>query len=647
MTKNSVKFKFIVGLSFLLLLGGTAVLLISGDNKEILSNLFSGEVTADGIRTKLSGLSIRGYVTVIILSMLQVIFAFLPAEPVQVLAGIAFGLPIAFLLCVIGIIIGNTLIYLMHRALGQKLREYFVTNLDFDFDRAASSPKTAVIIFILYLLPAIPYGMICFLAASVGMKYPRFITVTALGSIPSVFVGVALGHMALATSFIISIIVFAVLVALVLAMIIKRKALFAAVNAYVEKTSKRPKNLVKKYRPWKLFLPFIAMKLLFFVKRAKVRYTNKINGKLETPSIVLCNHGSFIDFVYAGTMIRKQCPNFIVARLYFYKSFVKRVLRHVGCFPKSMFAQDLESVKNCLTVLKHGGILAMMPEARLSTAGKFEDIQPSTFDFIKKLGVTVYTVKISGDYLASPKWGSGLRRGAVVEAELDVLITKDEIAELSTDEIAERVTNKLYYDEFEWINSHPEVRYKSKDLAEGLENILTICPKCKSKYTIKTKGRDVFCENCGKLATMDDRYLFNTGAPFEHFGEWYEWQKAEIENEISKNPDYALSSEVEFRLPSLDGKRMLRYAGEGVCTLDKSGLAYRGTKDGEETEIFISMDKIYRLLFGAGENFEVYVGADIHYFKPKEPRSCVDWYIASAVLSDKYHKDKAAVHAHC
>ncbi|MBR2466276.1 MAG: VTT domain-containing protein [Clostridia bacterium] len=646
MTKSSVKFKFIVALSFLLLLGGTSLLLLSGGNQEILSNLFSGEVSADVIREKLSGLGIRGYITVVILSMLQVIFVFLPAEPVQVLSGMAFGFPIAFLLCVIGIIVGNTLIFLMYRALGQKLREYFVTNLDFDFDRAASSPKTAAIIFILYLLPAIPYGMICFLAASVGMKYYRFITVTVLGSVPSVCIGVALGHMALATSFIISITVFAVLVALIFFMIIKRKALFDAVNAYVDKTSKRPKNLVKKYRPWKLVLPLIAMKLLFFVKGAKIKYTNKIGGKLETPSIVLCNHGSFIDFVYAGTMIRKQCPNFVVARLYFYKSFVKRVLRHVGCFPKSMFAQDLESAKNCLAVLKHGGILAMMPEARLSTAGKFEDIQPCTFDFIKRSEVTVYTVKISGDYLASPKWGSGLRRGAVVEAELDVLITKDELAELSTDEIAQRVTDKLYYDEFEWIKSHPEVRYGNKDLAEGLENILTICPKCKSKYTIKTKGHDVFCEHCGKLATMDDRYLFDTGAPFEHFGEWYEWQKAEIEDEFSRNPEYALCSEVEFRLPSLDGKRMLRHAGDGVCTLDKSGLTYKGTKDGEETEIFISMDKIYRLLFGAGENFEVYVGADIHYFKPKEPRSCVDWYIASAVLSDEYHKEKSAAHAH-
>ena len=92
------------------------------------------------------------------------------------------------------------------------------------------------------------------------------------------------------------------------------------------------------------------------------------------------------------------------------------MLRTVGAFPKSMFATDLENAKNCLTVLRENRILAMMPEARLSTAGRFEDIQESTYSFIKKAGVNVYTVKICGDYFADPKWGKGFRRGSVVEA---------------------------------------------------------------------------------------------------------------------------------------------------------------------------------------------------------------------------------------
>jgi len=80
-----------------------------------------------------------------------------------------------------------------------------------------------------------------------------------------------------------------------------------------------------------------------------------------------------------------------------------------------------------------------MPEARLSTAGKFEDIQESTYDFIKKAGVPVYSIKMKGDYFAKPKWGKGLRRGAVVEATLDKLFSANELTDLSTHEIKLRV----------------------------------------------------------------------------------------------------------------------------------------------------------------------------------------------------------------
>jgi hypothetical protein len=278
----------------------------------------------------------------------------------------------------------------------------------------------------------------------------------------------------------------------------------------------------------------------------------------------------------------------------------------------------------------------MMPEARLSTAGKFEDIQPGTFDFIKKMGVPVYSVNIYGNYLASPKWGTGLVRGSVVEAELDILFTKEEIESLSVDEIERRCKERLYYDDLEWIKTRPDVRYKKKRLAEGLENILIKCPKCNEKYTIRTKGHDVFCDKCGKLATLDNRYLFDTDAPFSDFGKWYDWQFEEMKREILDDPDYALTSKVTFKLPSKDGRTMLYTAGEGVCTLNREGLTYVGTKDGEEVTLTFPIKNLYRLLFGAGESFEVYVGRTIHFFLPEEGRSAVSWYIASLILNDLY-----------
>ena len=85
---------------------------------------------------------------------------------------------------------------------------------------------------------------------------------------------------------------------------------------------------------------------------------------------------------------------------------------------------------------------------------------------------------------------------------------------------------------------------------------------------------------------------------------------------------------------SKDGKTQLVSAGRGVCTLSRDGLTYVGTEYGEQVEHSFPLATIYRILFGAGVDFEIYVGKEIYFFVPEEKRSCVDWYIASIILTD-------------
>ena len=373
----------------------------------------------------------------------------------------------------------------------------------------------------------------------------------------------------------------------------------------------------------------------YFLVGIRISFVNKCGKLPEGPAVVLCNHGSFVDFAYAGSHLRKCYPHFVIARLYFYHKWLAWLLRELGGFPKSMFAMDVESTKNCLRVLHNGGVLVMMPEARLSTAGRFEDIQEGTYSFLKKAGVPVYTIRLRGDYFADPKWGKGLRRGAVVESELDILFEARDVETLSVEAIKKGVEERLWYDEFQWLKTRPEVCYRSRRLAEGLENILSICPVCKGRYTMTTKNRDVFCEFCGKLTTLDSRYAFSAGFCFENFAQWYDWQKDVIRDEITRDPEFCLRSEVELRLPSADGKTLTRSAGRGVCTLNREGLTYAGTRDGAPYEVNFPLKRVYRLLFGAGENFEIYNGTEILYFVPDERRSAVGWYLTSMILYDE------------
>lgn len=405
-----------------------------------------------------------------------------------------------------------------------------------------------------------------------------------------------------------------------------------------EKTTNNS-TAVQKENVLLLSVLYCAVRVYYFLRGIRICRVNKCGKQPEKPAIVLCNHGAFIDFVYAETLLLKSRPHFVVARLYFYHKLLGWLLRKLGSFPKSMFALDTESTKNCLRVLKNGEILAMMPEARLSTVGQFEDIQESTFSFLKKARVPVYTVKLQGNFFSNPKWGKGLRRGAVVEAELDILFTAEQAAELSVEEIKAAVEQRLYYDEFQWLTTKPTLRYRKKNLAEGLENVLTLCPVCGEKHTVFTKGTDVLCKNCGKLTSLDDRYGFTKDFRFESFAQWYHWQKDVFRQEILGNTDFELRSRVELRLPG-NGWSLTRSAGSGICVLDRNGLRYTGTKDGENVDVCFPLKQIYRLLFGAGENFEIYNGTQIWYFVPEIKQSAVDWYLASMILYDETQGEK-------
>ncbi len=617
---------------------GLLVFMFSGDNFEILKSLFRDDLTKEEFKESVRSFGIKGSITLSLLSMLQVVLTFLPAEPVQVLSGIGYGLWHGALVCLAGVILGNIIIYLMYKLYGKSLSDYFHKNIELDFDKISRSKRVALIIFLLYFLPAIPYGLICFFTASLDIKFPRYIMLTTLGSIPSILIGVGLGHMAMSTSWIISLVVFAVLVVLIVIFIVKRKAIFAKINQLIHKHGESYKSDTKVRKPNKFIYALCVLGVKLYVK-AKIKFKHKENARVSGPAIVLCSHGSFVDFLYAGLMLKKVYPHFTVARMYFYNRKLGWLLRSLGAFPKSMFSTDIENIQNCLSVIKNGGVLAMMPEARLSTAGEFEDIQPSTIKFIKKMGVPVYGIRINGSYFSKPKWCDKMRRKPLIEAELNLIASANEINEIDQDTLYKKIKDNIGYNDFEWIKDRQNVSYKSKTLAEGLENILCKCPDCGNWHTINSKGTQVFCDECGFTTTVNDRYAFVDNPYFNNFNEWYAWQKGEIEKQVLADKNYQLKDFVQLKHHSYDGKKILRNAGQGECTLSINGLTYEGMQDGQYVVKTFPMASLYRLLFGAGEDFEVYDGKQIYYFEPKDRSTCVKWYIASEILKDLSQKN--------
>ena len=145
---RSTKIKILVAFGFVIASLLLIVFMVSGDNFIIFKSLFTHELSDEEIRDKLMEFGVRGYFTVAMLAMLQVVCTFVSAEPVQVLAGLTFGFGVGSACCIVGVMLGNSIIYLLYKTYGNKIREYFVNNLRFDIDVAARSKRMVLIIFL-------------------------------------------------------------------------------------------------------------------------------------------------------------------------------------------------------------------------------------------------------------------------------------------------------------------------------------------------------------------------------------------------------------------------------------------------------------------------------------------------------------------
>lgn len=635
MAKKKIKRKIFTGIGMLILVVGLLFLLFSGGNEQLIHDIIAGE-PASKILEDVQSLGWRGGVVFGVLSMVQVVMTFFPAEPVQVLAGLSYGLWIGILICTAGVIVGNTIVYILCKVYGDRLKDYFQKNIEVDFDVLRKSKRVTLLIFILYILPAIPYGLICFFTSSLNFKYPKYIVVTLLGSIPSIVVGVALGHIT-ANNWIVSVVIFLLIVVALILLGIYRKQVFAKFNEYAKKHFDYSSK-TEVQEPNERFSARIFRKLKSWLnKRIKLDVKRNVE-QIDHPAIVLCNHGSFIDFAYLAMLLSGDKPHVVATRQYFYEKRLGNLLKKLGCIPKSLFTTDVESVKNCLHVLKNDGVLVVFPEARLCTAGEFEDIQPGTMGFLRKMGAeaSIYVLKFSGDYLALPKWARKgnkrfIRRGSTVEAEFSLLYAKGASVNVPADEFEKTVNDALAYNDFEWLQRHPELHYPQGNLAEGLDNVLYRCPECGSEFSLTAQGNTLSCAHCGSSFTMDDRYSFTSGK-FENLQQWYHWQLEELRKQIEAEANWQLSDDVSLFHSSVGGANQLHEAGKGRCVFDRNGLTYTGTDGGNEIVKTFPISQLHRILFGAGADFEVYEGEEIWYFTPEDKRTCVKWFMSSVIL---------------
>ena len=160
-------------------------------------------------RSTILSYGIYGRFAYIGIMLFQVIFAFIPGEPFELLAGYTFGALEGTFLCSLSSVLGSSIVFFLVR----KFRIKFV-NLFFSLERINSlkilhdKTKFYFITFILFFIPGTPKDLLSYVAGLTEIKFIPFIIISTIAKIPSIVTSTVSGDALGDKKYIFAIIVF-------------------------------------------------------------------------------------------------------------------------------------------------------------------------------------------------------------------------------------------------------------------------------------------------------------------------------------------------------------------------------------------------------------------------------------------------------
>ncbi len=119
--------------------------------------------------------------------ILQIFVAVIPGEPLEIAAGYAFGFLEGTLLCLIGMLIGGTLVFAFVRKFGVKAVEIFFPRKQIDSFRFLQNKRRVTLFVVLaFLLPGTPKDILSYVAGLTPVRFSHWLLITSLCRLPSV-----------------------------------------------------------------------------------------------------------------------------------------------------------------------------------------------------------------------------------------------------------------------------------------------------------------------------------------------------------------------------------------------------------------------------------------------------------------------------
>ena len=256
---------------------------------------------------------------------------------------------------------------------------------------------------------------------------------------------------------------------------------------------------------------------------SRLKYGVKVEHFREQekrPYLILLNHQTAFDQFFVG-MAFKGPVYYLASEDIFSNGFVSSLIKYlVAPIPIKKQTVDAKSIINIFRVAKEGGTIAIAPEGNRTYSGITGYMNPSIAPLARRLGMPIALYRIEGGYGAHPRWSDVVRRGKM-RGYVSRVVSPEEYASLSDDELFEIIKNELYVNE-----AVADSQFKHKKLAEYLERALYVCPYC-GLSTFESHNDVVKCKKCEReIRYLPTKELEGVGFefPFRFVAEWYDYQ---------------------------------------------------------------------------------------------------------------------------
>ncbi|XMB85714.1 lysophospholipid acyltransferase family protein [Mycoplasmatota bacterium WC44] len=266
----------------------------------------------------------------------------------------------------------------------------------------------------------------------------------------------------------------------------------------------------------------LAVRLTFDIKTSGY----KINRSRE-PFVLIGNHVTTWD-AFIVTYDINYPIRFLATEISFL-DFSKRISMGwlARTIKKRVGKSDSKAMRKVFSYIKKGYAIGFFPEGDDTFYGETLDIYSNTGRFLKMCGVDVVLVKSKGTHLHNPRWADNHAKRKKVYTETEILLTKEELKELSNEEVQSIVKDALYHNDYKWQKENM-IKYARKNRALGIERLVYYCNKCGSVLTVYGVGDDIQCSSCGVIGTIDE-YGFINGNKFDNLIDYNHDQCKHIE----------------------------------------------------------------------------------------------------------------------